>query len=129
LPTIARRGDKTNAIEAPFIFKRGAYFYLFASIDFCCRGKESTYKMIVGRAKNVSGPFVDDEGKSLTAGGGRLVLQGNKEWYGVGHNAVANFSKKDYLIFHGYSAEENGAPKLLIRALKWHNGWPVSSAL
>jgi arabinan endo-1,5-alpha-L-arabinosidase len=129
LPTIASRGVTTNAIEAPFIFKKGRYFYLFASIDFCCRGKESTYKMIVGRAKQVSGPFFDDKGKEMTAGGGRLVLQGNNDWYGVGHNAVANFDKKDYLIFHGYSAAENGAPKLLIRGLKWQNGWPVSSPL
>ncbi|MFP5081582.1 family 43 glycosylhydrolase [Pedobacter sp. JCM 36344] len=129
LPTIASRGNRINAIEAPFIFKKGRYFYLFASIGFCCRGKESTYKIIVGRAEKVSGPFLDDKGKSLTAGGGRLVLQGNKDWYGVGHNAVANFNRKDYLIFHGYSASENGAPKLLIRTLRWRSGWPVSSAL
>ena len=127
--TIASRGDKPNAIEAPFIFKKGQYFYLFASIDFCCRGKESTYKMIVGRSKKLLGPYVDDNGKLLTEGGGRIILAGNDEWYGVGHNAVANFEGKDYLIFHGYSAAKNGAPKLLIRALRWRNGWPVSSAL
>ncbi|MEJ7559435.1 MAG: family 43 glycosylhydrolase [Pedobacter sp.] len=129
LPTIASRGDRTNAIEAPFLFKKGDYFYLFASIDFCCRGEKSTYKMIVGRAKEVSGPFVDDKGRKLTEGGGRLVLEGDKNWYGVGHNAVANFNNKDYLIFHGYSAAEHGTSKLLIRPLKWRKGWPVSSAL
>ncbi|RZL15027.1 MAG: arabinan endo-1,5-alpha-L-arabinosidase [Pedobacter sp.] len=129
LTTIANRVDKTNAIEAPFIFKKGHFFYLFASIDFCCRGKDSTYKIIVGRSKKLSGPYVDDKGKLLTEGGGRLVLAGNDQWYGVGHNAVANFEGKDYLIFHGYSAANNGAPKLLSRALKWQNGWPISSAL
>jgi arabinan endo-1,5-alpha-L-arabinosidase len=127
--TIASRGNKTNAIEAPFIFKKGHFFYLFASIDFCCRSKESTYKMIVGRSKKLVGPYVDDKGKLLTEGGGRLILAGNDNWYGVGHNAVANFEGKDYLIFHGYSAANNGAPKLLIRALKWQSGWPISSAL
>jgi arabinan endo-1,5-alpha-L-arabinosidase len=127
--SIASRGNRTNAIEAPFIFKKGQFFYLFASIDFCCRGKESTYKMVVGRSKKLSGPYVDDKGTSLIEGGGKLVLAGNDDWYGVGHNAVANFEGKDYLIFHGYSAANNGAPKLLIRALKWQNGWPISSAL
>ena len=31
----------TNAIEAPFIFKHGGYYYLFVSWDYCCRGAES----------------------------------------------------------------------------------------
>ncbi len=43
-----------NAIEAPFIFKKGSYYYLFASIDYCCKGVNSTYKMIVGRSENHS---------------------------------------------------------------------------
>jgi len=38
------------------------------------------------------------------AGGGTIVLQGDKNWYGVGHNAVCTFDGKDYLIFHGYDA-------------------------
>ena len=129
ITTIASRADKTNAIEAPFIFKKGSFYYLFASIDFCCKGKESTYKMVVGRSKMIEGPYVDDMGKRLLDGGGKLVLQGNEDWYGVGHNAVATFDEQDYLIFHGYSAKQNGAPKLLMRTLKWQNGWPVTDAL
>ena len=129
LRSIASRGNSTNAIEAPFIFKKNNYFYLFASIDFCCRGKESTHKIIVGRSRNVTGPFVDDKNVLLNKGGGRLILEGNSDWYGVGHNAVANFDGKDYLIFHGYSAADKGIPKLLIRTLKWSKGWPVSSEL
>ncbi|MFW0718219.1 family 43 glycosylhydrolase [Pedobacter sp. N23S346] len=129
LETIASRGDKANAIEAPYIFKKGNYYYLFTSIDYCCRGKESTYKMIVGRSKVVTGPYLDDQGKSMVTGGGKLVLSGNEDWYGVGHNAVATFEKKDYLIFHGYSAKQNGAPKLLLRQISWKNGWPVIEKL
>ncbi len=68
LPTLARRKADTtnrallprqypadagtNAIEAPFIFKHDGYFYLFVSVDYCCRGPKSTYKMLVGRSKN-----------------------------------------------------------------------------
>lgn len=125
IETIASRGDKANAIEAPYVFKKGNYYYLFTSIDYCCRGKESTYKMIVGRSKEVTGPYLDDQGKSMATGGGKLVLSGNGDWYGVGHNAVATFEQKDYLIFHGYSAKQKGAPKLLIRQISWKKGWPV----
>ncbi len=115
-----------NAIEAPFIFKRGKYYYLFASIDYCCKGLRSSYKMIVGRSKTITGNFVDDKGQSLKTGGGRLVLEGNTRWHGVGHNAVVSFDGKDYIVFHGYDANQNGAPKLRIERLEWDkNGWPL----
>nr|WP_232325323.1 arabinan endo-1,5-alpha-L-arabinosidase [Pedobacter panaciterrae] len=114
-----------NAIEAPFIFKKEKYYYLFASIDYCCRGKNSTYKMIVGRSKKVTGPYLDAEGKPLAKGGGTILLEGDSDWYGVGHNAVSDFDGTSYLVFHGYAAKENGKPKLRIEKLKWIKGWPV----
>jgi len=115
-----------NAIEAPFIFKKDKYYYLFASIDYCCKGVNSTYKMIVARAKEVQGPYLDRTGTPMAKGGGTLVLEGNKDWYGVGHNSVYTFDKKDYLVFHGYDAADNGRSKLRIENLSWDKeGWPV----
>lgn len=115
-----------NAIEAPFIFRKGDYFYLFASIDYCCKGISSTYKMIYGRSKNLEGPYLDKEGKPMAAGGGSILLAGDENWHGVGHNAVVSFDGTDYLVFHGYDAHDSGKPKLNIRKLEWNeNGWPV----
>jgi arabinan endo-1,5-alpha-L-arabinosidase len=117
-----------NAIEAPFIFKKNNYYFLFASIDYCCKGVNSTYKMIVGRSKNVTGPYTDRDGTSLRTGGGTILLQGDKNWYGVGHNGVYTFDGKDYIIFHGYDAADGGKSKLRIEKLEWDNeGWPVVS--
>ena len=115
-----------NAIEAPFIFKRGGYYYLFASVDYCCKGINSTYKMIVGRSENVRGPYLDSAGVRMDRAGGTLVMEGNKDWFGVGHNAVYTFDGRDYLIFHGYDAKDEGKSKLRIETLKWGaQGWPV----
>lgn len=115
-----------NAIEAPFIFKRGGYYYLFASVDYCCKGINSTYKMIVGRSKNVRGPYLDSAGVRMDRAGGTLVMEGNKDWFGVGHNAVYTFNGRDYLIFHGYDAKDEGKSKLRIETLSWdEKGWPV----
>lgn len=144
LPTIAsRQADPTmpnppattgnpvdaggNAIEAPFIFKHGDDYYLFASIDYCCRGAQSTYKMIVGRAKTVTGPYTDRAGVSLAHGGGTILLTGDAKWHGVGHNAVCTFDGVDYLVFHGYDAsDEKGRSKLRITPLMWDEaGWPL----
>jgi arabinan endo-1,5-alpha-L-arabinosidase len=114
-----------NAIEAPFIFKKGEYYYLFASIDYCCKGPKSTYKMIVGRAKDIKGPYLDKKGISMAKGGGDLLLKGDENWYGVGHNSVYTFDSITYLIFHGYDASDNGRSKLRIERLEWTNGWPA----
>jgi beta-xylosidase len=113
------------AIEAPFIFKKFDYFYLFASYDYCCRGEKSTYKMRVGRSKTLTGPYFDRDGLPMTQGGGTLLLEGNADWHGVGHNAVCNFDDVDYLVFHGYDAKDKGKSKLRVERLAWENGWPV----
>jgi len=113
------------AIEAPFIFKKGKFFYLFVSFDYCCRGEKSTYKMMVGRSEKVYGPYVDRDGVPMTLGGGTTVLEGDKSWHGVGHNAVVSFDGTDYLVFHGYDANDNGRSKLRIEKLNWLNEWPA----
>ncbi|MEN3323670.1 arabinan endo-1,5-alpha-L-arabinosidase [Mariniflexile soesokkakense] len=132
--TIARRErsfelDDANpgdaALEAPFIFKKNDYYYLFLSWDLCCRGDKSTYKVVAGRSKFATGPYVDKEGKDLNNGGGTLIIEGNENWYGAGHNSTYTFDGKDYIVFHAYDAKENGSPKLKISELSWDNeGWP-----
>ena len=112
------------AIEAPFIYRHGKYFYLFVSFDYCCRGEKSTYKMMVGRSEKVTGPYADRDGVPMNLGGGSTVLEGDKNWHGVGHNAVANFNGTDYLIFHGYDAADNGRRKIRIEKIGWFKDWP-----
>ena len=115
-----------NAIEAPFVFKKGKYYYLLVSIDYCCKGVNSTYKMIVGRAEKLTDPYIDRSGKPMATGGGTILLAGDENWYGVGHCAVVSFDDTDYLVFHGYDAHDGGKPKLNIRKLDWDkDGWPV----
>ena len=114
------------AIEAPFIFHHGDYYYLFVSFDYCCRGPNSTYKVVVGRSQSLAGPYLDKENRPMTGGGGSIVVQGDQEWYGVGHNAAYTFDGKDYLIYHGYDAKDNGRSKLIIRPMQWDaQDWPV----
>jgi arabinan endo-1,5-alpha-L-arabinosidase len=115
-----------NAIEAPFIFRHGDYYYLFASIDYCCRGPKSTYKMIVGRAEAITGPYLDEAGAPLARGGGTILLAGDSKWYGVGHNGVNSFDGTDYIVFHAYDASDpHGRAKLRIDKLSWTPaGWP-----
>lgn len=117
------------ALEAPFIFKKDEFYYLFQSWDLCCRGEESTYKVVVGRSKNATGPYFDKEGTNLNQGGGSLFAEGNKNWHGVGHNSVYTFDGKDYNFMHGYDANDNGKPKLIIKKIDWVDGWPTTELM
>lgn len=115
-----------GAAEAPFIMKHDEYYYLFVSFDYCCRGLKSNYKVAVGRSKNVEGPYLDKECKRMDKGGGSIVIQGNKDWAGIGHNSAYNFDGIDYFISHAYDNANDGTSKLIIRKMEWSpDGWPI----
>jgi len=119
----SRRPRQPPAIEAPFIVRRGGYYYLFVSFDRCCRGRESTYKIMVGRARDITGPYRDKEGVPMMEGGATLVLEGAEAWRGPGHQAVLFDSDADLLVFHAYDAA-TGRPTLQISTMVWEEGWP-----
>ena len=115
-----------GAVEAPFIFKRDGWYYLFVSYDYCCRGQKSNYNVVVGRSKEITGPYYDKDGKSLMQSGGTMVAQGNEQFAGVGHCSVYTFDGKDYIFMHGYDNDHDYRSKLLVREVTWTpDGWPV----
>ena len=115
-----------NAIEAPFIFRHGNYYYLFVSWDYCCRGEKSSYRVAVGRSKSVNGPYVDMNGKEMRNGGGTVILEGDKkEFEAAGHCAAYHFNNEDIFICHGYYLPMKGASILMQRSIEWTpDGWP-----
>lgn len=120
------RQSESGAIEAPFIFKKNDYYYLFVSWDRCCRGENSTYKVVVGRSETITGPYFDKEEQNLNYGGGSLVIKGDENYSAIGHNSVYTFDGTDYLVAHAYDLEDEGRPKLMILEMTWDdNGWPV----
>nr|WP_235946080.1 glycoside hydrolase family 43 protein [Saccharibacillus alkalitolerans] len=122
LYSIARRTINDGAIEAPSITYRNGYYYLFASVDKCCSGVNSTYKIVYGRSKNITGPYVDKNGVSLMNNGGTVLDSGNARWKGPGGQDVYN---SNLIVRHAYDAEDGGNPKLLISDLIWDSGgWP-----
>lgn len=119
-----------RAFEATNIYKKNGYYYLFASINSCCEGVDSKYKVVVGRSQNVLGPYVDKSGKDMLNNSWELVLEGDgKKWYGPGHNAiiVQDDAGTDWMIYHSYmkdaSGNVGGRLGMLDRIL-WENGWP-----
>lgn len=115
----------SEAVEAPSLIRHGGYFYLFTSWDLCCRGAKSTYHTVVGRSRSVTGPYVDESGKALLAGGGTTVLRANQRWAGPGgETAVAMPEGDDLLVYHAYDPV-SGKPSLQLSTIDWKAGWPV----
>lgn len=126
LASRTRDSGAPGAIEAPNIIRRNDYYYLFVSFDFCCRGKDSTYNIRVGRARNLTGPYIDRSGKPMMEGGGALVLAGAGRWAGPGHCAVLQEKDRDLLVYHAYDTEWRGVSTLRIAVLRWDSdGWPT----
>lgn len=111
-------------IEGPFLFHKGDYYYLFVSTGLCCRGKNSTYRVAVGRSKDVTGPYLDKDGRDMAKGGGTPLLGEDKNWAGWGGQSVYSFAGKDYIVMHAYEAADNDFHRLKILPLSWDGGWP-----
>ena len=123
--SLATAGAKANAVEAPFIFRHDGYYYLFVSFDFCCRGKKSDYKTVVGRARQINGPYLDKEGRDMARGGGSLVVADSKDFVAIGHCAAYHFDGKDYFMAHAYRRTD-GASQLFLTEMTWDDeGWPI----
>ncbi len=120
--------------EGAYIVKVGAYFYLFLSTGTCCDGHNSSYRVVVARATSVFGPYVDADGSQManTSGQGTLVLTGNYDFVGVGHNAIVQDDAGDYwIVYHGFDLDEpahygtTNRRSLLIDKLLWTvDDWP-----
>lgn len=117
--------DRADALEGAFIYRHGEFFYLFASFDFCCRGVNSTYNVRVGRAQQITGPYVDRDGVPMLKGGGTKILSAYDRWRGPGHNGIFEQNGVTWIVYHAYDAMQAGIPKLRIEEVQWDaDGWP-----
>lgn len=119
-----------NAFEGTNIYKKGRYYYLFASIGSCCNGINASYQVVVGRSENILGPYVDKDGKDMLNNNWELVLEGDgQKWIGPGHNSIIiqDDEGTDWMIYHSYMKKngEVGGRLGMLDRLQWSSdGWP-----
>jgi arabinan endo-1,5-alpha-L-arabinosidase len=119
---LADRFVPPNAIEAPAFTSHNGWYYLFVSLDFCCRGTGSTYKIAVGRSRTVTGPYFDRLGTPLEHGGGTVILSEQGTMFGPGGQSI----RGGFLAHHYYNGAANGDFRLGIRKIAWsEEGWPI----
>lgn len=116
-----------DSIEAPAIYYHDGYYYLFVNWGRCCAGTDSTYNIRVGRSRDITGPYVDKQGKDMLKGGGSPFLgTADPDFIGPGHVGVlVEPDGSEHVSVHFYDGSQNGKPMLAIRDLTWDNdGWP-----
>lgn len=127
LYSLARRTDvDPPALEGAYIVWHEGFYYLFVSFDRCHLGVESNYNIRVGRARQVTGPYVDRAGRPLMDSGGTLIFASQGEVRGPGHNSVLEHNGKTWIAFHYFNdPARKGSRVLQIRSLTWDKeGWP-----
>ena len=113
--------------EATTMIYRDGWYYLLGTHGTCCDGVNSTYNIVVGRSRNVTGPFLDNMGRDMIAGGGKMVIDGDDRQFGAGHfGRYIEDEGIEKMSFHWEADLDRSARSVLaIRPILWVNGWPV----
>lgn len=120
--------DVAIACEATVLTYREGWYYLLATHGSCCDGANSTYNIVIGRSKNVTGPFVDNVGRTMLEGGGKMVAASGGRLIGPGHfgRIIVEEGVEKMSLHYEADLDQGGRSVLGIRPLIWKNGWPVA---
>jgi arabinan endo-1,5-alpha-L-arabinosidase len=115
-------------LEATDMIYHDGWYYLLGTHGSCCRGADSGYNIRVGRSKNVTGPFLDDEGIDMIQGGGKLLITSGGRVVGPGHFGLLDLCDgvQKFSMHWEADLDHGGASVLDIRPLLWKGGWPVA---
>jgi arabinan endo-1,5-alpha-L-arabinosidase len=118
--------QRSNGIEGANIVFANGFFYLFVSIDVCCQGVNSTYKIAYGRSATITGPYVNKDNVAMLSGGTTVLTTGDTRWKGPGGQSVVQNGDAWVIAYHAYDANNSGSPTLLINDLFWDSSnWPT----
>ena len=114
--------------EASVMIYHDGWYYLLVTHGSCCRGADSGYNIRVGRAKQVTGPFMDNIGIDMIRGGGKLFVGSSGRVIGPGHFGLFDLGDgvQRFSLHYEADLDRGGASVLDIRPLLWKDGWPVA---
>jgi arabinan endo-1,5-alpha-L-arabinosidase len=114
--------------EASIMIFRDGWYYLLVTHGSCCAGANSTYNIRMGRAKKVTGPFLDNMGIDMLQGGGKLFLGSGGRYIGPGHFGLLALKDgvEKFSCHYEADLDRGGVSVLDIRPLLWRDGWPVA---
>lgn len=125
-----RRAPANVAInaEASIIIYRDGWYYLLLTHGSCCVGANSTYNIRMGRAKKVTGPYLDNMGIDMLEGGGKLFAGSRGRQIGPGHFGLLDLGQgvEKFSLHYEADLDRGGISVLDIQPLLWRDGWPLA---
>src|SRR5579863_5757067 len=114
--------------EASDMMYHDGWYYLLATHGSCCRGADSGYNIRLGRARKVTGPYLDADGTDMIQGGGKLLIGSGGRVVGPGHFGLLDLGEgvQKFSMHWEADLDRGGASVLDIRPLLWKDGWPVA---
>ena len=112
--------------EATDLVWRDGWYYLLGTHGTCCDGPNSTYNIVAGRSRDIRGPYLDNIGRDMLRGGGRMLLSAGRRKVGPGHfgrYVVAHGVEKMSLHYES-DLDRGGRSVLAVLPLLWCDGWP-----
>ncbi|EFX01844.1 glycoside hydrolase, family 43 [Grosmannia clavigera kw1407] len=124
----------SHAAEGSFMYYRSGYYYLLWSAGTCCGFDTSKpaagneYAIKVCRSTKATGGFVDQTGKSCTAGGGTTLLSSHGYVYGPGGQGIFADPTHGTVLYYHYANTNIGLADSQFQfgwnTLTWSGGWP-----
>lgn len=114
--------------EATTMMYRNGWYYLLGTHGTCCDGANSTYNIVVGRSKKITGPYLDNVGRDMLQGGGKMVIAAGGRVNGPGHFGLLDLGNGVQKMSCHFEADldQSGRSVLGIRSLLWKNDWPIA---
>jgi len=133
-PKTGKRVEGNEAIniaidcEATDLEYRDGWYYLLGTHGTCCDGANSTYNIVVGRSRKVTGPYLDNMGRDMLTGGGKMVLAARGRVMGPGHfgRFIVEDGVEKMSCHYEADLDLSGRSTLGILPLLWKNGWPAA---
>jgi arabinan endo-1,5-alpha-L-arabinosidase len=114
--------------EASIPIYRDGWYYLLVTHGSCCQGANSTYNIRMGRARKVTGPYLDNMGIDMIEGGGKLFAASRGRHVGLGHFGRLDLGGgvEKFSLHYEADLDRGGMSVLDIRPLLWRDGWPMA---
>ena len=126
-----RAVDVAIDCEASTMMYRDGWYYLLGTHGTCCDGVNSTYNIVCGRSRSPFGPFLDNVGRDMLRGGGKMVVAAEERRFGAGH--FGRFIVEpgvEKMSFHFEAdLDRSGRSVLAVRPILWKDGWPEAGDL
>ena len=126
-----RAVDVAIDCEASTMMYRDGWYYLLGTHGTCCDGVNSTYNIVCGRSRSPFGPFLDNVGRDMRKGGGKMVVAAEERRFGAGH--FGRFIVEpgvEKMSFHFEAdLDRSGRSVLAVRPILWKDGWPEAGEL